>query len=296
MAMWRPDPWHRYPDQLRFVARFPAYTTSVSGQTLTWWYREGEEVAAMRFHPYPADGPLLVEGAHIARAERAMRLHLEPLPDDLPRKLGSDAHRRLYERFSGIRPVLALNAFEGLVWAILGQQINVAFAVRLKEAMARRWGTVIETPSGTVAIFPSPGQLARVGIEDMRALQLSGQKAKTISGLAGQIADGGWNLDQFYQLPTAQARQALITVHGIGPWTADYALLRVFGHPDVIPVADVGLRRAWARAVGCDGVTPAELDIAAEAWSGHRSEFAFWLWLSNLDDDIARVGHGPPRR
>lgn len=68
--------------------------------------------------------------------------------------------------------------------------------------MARRWGTVIEMPSGTVAIFPSPGQLARVGIEDMHALQLSRQKGKTISWLAGQTADGGWNLDQFYQLPT----------------------------------------------------------------------------------------------
>ena len=66
-------------------------------------------------------------------------------------------------------------------------------------------------------------------------------------------------------------------MRGLGPWTASDIALRL-GEPDAFPVADLGLRRAGARAG--DPLTTAELAARAEAWRPWRAPAAVRLWLS----------------
>jgi 3-methyladenine DNA glycosylase/8-oxoguanine DNA glycosylase len=278
--VFRDDRDHRYTDQVAFLARFPAYTTESTDHGVALWYREGSTIRVLRLSP--TDGGVVAEGDQ-ATARRILRAHLSGLlpRDALPHEPA--AHRLLYDRHAGVRPVLFADPFEGIAWTILGQQITVTLAVRLKRALSRHLGTVREGIAGPVSIFPSPEVMAGASVEGLRALSLSRQKAATLIAVARAIADGRWNPAALSDEPVESARAVLEQFRGIGRWTAEYILLRVAGHADVLPAGDVGLQRAWARLTGQPArVTETVLREAGEAWRGWRSDFAFYLWRDNL--------------
>lgn len=277
--IWRITSNHRYLDALTFIDRFPAYTVTRRGEEMIWWYRRGDDVDMLRFHKMADGAELKVQGC-TEIAVRAFGVRLEPLPADRFEDGLPEPYRVLHAKFAGIRPILFLNAFEGVAWSILGQQFTVKFAAQLKAAIARKWGTVVDDD---LAVFPSPRQLATATVDQLRMLKLSQQKATALLSIAVAIADGTWSLESLYQKPTIEALAELQRIKGIGPWTAEYSLLRVFGHQDVLPAADVGLQRAWARTLGVNHVSEIELRKAGQVCKGYRSDFAFWLWLSNMD-------------
>lgn len=134
--------------------------------------------------------------------------------------------------------------FEGLEWAILGQQIAVAFAAHLKNAVAERYGTMVEDAGGRQAVFSSASALSRATADELRGMKLSRQKAETLMAVAQAVAEGSWDLQDLYGMPSQEAYDALAGIKWIGPWTAVYCLLRVFGYLDNLPAGEVALRRA----------------------------------------------------
>lgn len=165
------------------------------------------------------------------------------------------AHRLLYRRHAGVRPVLFPDFFEGPAWTALGQQITLSVAVQLKHVLCQRYGQRIEGVSGPVLVFPDPGDIAWAPVDDLRALHLSGMKANALIG-ATRAIDAGWNPATLNRMPVSEAQRLLEKVRGIGPWTAAYVLLRVVGQPDILPAGYVGLQargpshldsRAWMR-------------------------------------------------
>ncbi len=271
---------HRYGEQLRFIARFPAYTTIEYQDAVTWWYREGEEPAFVRFTWDGANQGLKLHG-DVTMGQWVMRRDAIPLPDRTYVEALPTAHRRLFDQCGGVRPPVYAEPFEGVSWAILGQQITVGFAAQLKERVAARYGTIVDQESG-LFVFPSAATMSRASIDDLRALKLSRQKAETLIRVAQAVEEGIWDWHRLYTMPSQDAFEMLVQMKGIGPWTADYCLLRVFGHPDILPTGDVALRRAWGRITGNPLVSEADLRQAGDVWKGCRSDFAFWLWLDNF--------------
>lgn len=271
---------HRYGEQLRFIARFPAYTTVEHPHGVTWWYRSGEQPAFLRLTWDSANQGVNVEG-DVSLGRWVMRRDAVPLPDATYLESLPAAHRWLVDQYGGIRPVVYADPFEGVSWAVLGQQITVGFAAQLKNAVAAHYGTMIDPGSG-LAVFPSAATLSRTSVDDLRTLKLSRQKAETLIAVARAVEDGAWDWHQLYAMPSPEAYEVLVQMKGIGPWTAEYCLLRVFGHQDILPAGDVALRRAWGRLSDKPLVTEADLRQAGEAWKGYQSDFAFWLWMDNF--------------
>ncbi|NMP24926.1 DNA-3-methyladenine glycosylase family protein [Sulfobacillus harzensis] len=272
---------HRYGEQLRFIARFPAYATIVQPEGVTWWYRRREAPAVLRLTKDPENQGVRVQG-DVEVGRRVMRQDAAPLPDGIRLEGLPAVHRRLFDQYGGIRPVVFADPFEGVAWAILGQQITVGFAAQLKNAVAARYGTMIPEAGANCAVFPSASVLSRVHVDDLRTLKLSRQKAETLIAVARAIDDGKWDWSRLSAMPSQEAYEVLIKMKGIGPWTAEYCLLRVFGHPDVLPAGDVALRRAWARISDRPVVSESDLRHGGAVWRGMRSDFAFWLWLDNF--------------
>ena len=79
----------------------------------------------------------------------------------------------------------------------------------------------------------------------------------------------------------AEARAKLLALPGIGPWTADYIALRVFGDPDAFPVGDLVLRRQ-AERLGLPATEKALL-AHAENWRPWRAYAALHLWASTTE-------------
>jgi DNA-3-methyladenine glycosylase II len=184
-------------------------------------------------------------------------------------------------RCRGLRPVLIPDLFETIVWAILGQQITVAFAAKCKRALVGRYGERAAVDGRTHQFFPRPEVLAEAREAELAALQLSRQKIRYVTGIAREVARGGLDLDALRKMEAEEVLERLQSIVGIGRWTAEYVLLRGLGHRDAIPAADGGLRRVIGRAYGLGrNATEEEVRRYAEAWRGWRGFAAFYWWFT----------------
>lgn len=197
-------------------------------------------------------------------------------PDTLDRGVNtlirSDSALAVLHARNGRPPLWARPlSFASLVLFILEQQVSLASAraalVRLHRAMGQ-----IEAGS-FLAISP----------EDLRAIGFSRQKASYCRGIAEGIGDGEIDLAAIASLGDADARQALITIRGVGPWTADVVLLFCLGRADAWPTGDRALQLAMSRTLDLPEVPdPRQTDAIAERWRPYRGVAAFLLWHDYL--------------
>ncbi len=172
----------------------------------------------------------------------------------------------------GIRVPGAWDPFELAVRAVLGQQVSVRAATTLAGRLVEAFGEPIETSIPALTHrFPAAEVLAEA---DVATIGLPRARAETIRALARAVTEGRLVLDGAAGLDGAIA--SLLSIPGIGPWTAHYIAMRAFREPDAFPAADLGLRRAAAR----NGRPPsaAALERRAEAWRPWRAYAALWLW------------------
>jgi AraC family transcriptional regulator, regulatory protein of adaptative response / DNA-3-methyladenine glycosylase II len=204
--------------------------------------------------------------AAVARIRRLLDLDADPSAvDDV---LGADAALgALVAKRPGLRSPGAVDGFELAVRAVVGQQVSVAAARRVLGRITRRAGSAaFDDEPGQ--LFPGPARLAE--LEDA-AFPMPRSRAATLRELATCVAAGRLPLDA--GADRAQARAALLALPGIGPWTADYVLIRALGDPDVLLASDLGVRRA-AAALGVD-VDSGRLD-----WAPWRSYATHHLWAT----------------
>lgn len=152
--------------------------------------------------------------------------------------------RDLVLRFHGYRIVGQPDLFESLVWAVLGQQINLAFAYTLKQRFVERFGERLALGDHEYFLFPSPETVAILHADKLSALQFSRQKSEYTIAIAEAFATGALSKEKLSGLPLADAKQELMRIKGVGNWTANYALMKTFRHPDAFPLEDAGLHNA----------------------------------------------------
>ncbi|MBI3002252.1 MAG: DNA-3-methyladenine glycosylase 2 family protein [candidate division NC10 bacterium] len=187
----------------------------------------------------------------------------------------------LARRCRGLRPVLIGDPFEALIWAVLGQQINIAFAAKLKAALLEHFGGSLAVGGRRYPLFPAPEHLARLRRADLRPLQYSRQKADYIIGLSQAVARGTLDFASLAGLPTPEAVARLTAFRGIGRWTAEYLLLRGLGDRDALPAADGGLRRIVGEELGLGRLaTEEEVRGVAAPIAGWRGYLAFYWWFT----------------
>lgn len=182
----------------------------------------------------------------------------------------------------GFRPVQLPSVWEAIAWAIMGQQINVAFAARCKAAFCAAFGERLETPLGPFTLFPTPEAVAPLAEESLQALQFSRQKARYVIGVARAIVEGALEPEALHGVEATEALERLMALKGVGRWTAEYVLLRGLGYPDALPAGDVALQRAVGRAYGLGRLaTEAEVRVYGERWAPYRSYATIAFWRSN---------------
>jgi AraC family transcriptional regulator, regulatory protein of adaptative response / DNA-3-methyladenine glycosylase II len=181
----------------------------------------------------------------------------------------------------GLRVPGSVDGDETAVRAVLGQQISLAGAISLAGKLVERYGAELPDPSydGPTRLWPRAEVLAAVDPEE---LPMPRARARALVGLCEALAAGDVRLDR--SADRAHARQQLLALPGIGPWTADYIALRALGDPDVMLPTDVGVRRALDRL----GVDPAAAETVARRWRPWRSYGLMHLW-STLSLPAARA-------
>jgi DNA-3-methyladenine glycosylase II len=152
--------------------------------------------------------------------------------------------KTLVKKFHGYRIMGQPDLFESLIWAVLGQQINVAFAYSIKQRFVEKYGERVDFDGRKYYLFPTPDRVAMIDPDELLPLQFSRQKAKYTIGIAQAFAAGQVSRAMFQGRPLLEAKEELIKIKGIGNWTANYALMRTFRYPDAFPLEDVALHKA----------------------------------------------------
>ena len=180
------------------------------------------------------------------------------------------------------RPALRLpqllDPFEGLIRAVLGQQVSVVGASTMTDRLVRAFGQPLAPleDGRTLHGFPQPAELAAAGADALRTIGLTNAKAATLHGVSVAVASGTIDLAALRGAPTDVAESTLVALPGIGPWTAHYVRMRALGDRDAFPAADLGVLKAMEAA----GVARRDIVARAEAWRPWRAYATLQLWES----------------
>jgi DNA-3-methyladenine glycosylase II len=221
----------------------------------------------------------------LARARAALggMLGLRIDPAAFARAVQDDAlFAPLVARQPGLRVIQAATVFEALTWAIIGQQINLPFAIALRRSFIEQAGRA--HPSG-LWCYPGAADVARIDIEQLTSRKFSRAKAETLLRVARLVADGALDLAPNASGDPAEVGARLLAVKGIGPWTVNYALLRGYGYPDCSLHGDVAVRSAIGRLLGSETrPTIGAAEAFLQAYRPHRTMAAAYLWASLAPD------------
>ena len=189
--------------------------------------------------------------------------------------------QQLVKKYRGYRIIGQPDLFESLIWAVLGQQINLAFAYTLKQRFVEKFGETIDISDGQFYLFPSFNTVAKLTPEALLALQFSRQKAAYTIGIANAFMDGSISKEKINALSLSDAKEELIKIKGIGNWTANYALMKTFRYPDAFPLEDAGLHNAIKNQLQLKSKPkPERVKRIFKKYKGWEAYATLYLWKS----------------
>jgi DNA-3-methyladenine glycosylase II len=178
------------------------------------------------------------------------------------------------------------SAFESLLSAIVFQQLAGAAARAIHARLVAVLGGAPVAPEAVLAANP----------EAMRAAGLSANKLAAIIDLAAKFVDGTVPTQDLDDLSDDEIVARLVTVRGVGRWTAEMFLLFQLHRPDVWPVDDLGVRNGWARIHDmATPPTPKALQVLGEVLSPYRSTAAWYCWRAAAPAPVATATVAAPK-
>ena len=202
-------------------------------------------------------------------------LRIDPAPF-LEAVRGDPLLGELAQRQPGLRIVQSATIFEALTWAVIGQQINLSFAIALRRTFIAQAG---RAHSSGLWCYPEAADVARLAPEDLTTRKFSRSKAETLLRLARLVDSGALTLERGGDINAISA--ALLAVKGIGPWTVNYALLRGYGYADCSLNGDVAIRAALQHLLGeHEKPDMARTEALLARYKPHRTMAAAHLWAS----------------
>lgn len=188
--------------------------------------------------------------------------------------------KQAVKNFNGLRIMGIPDLFEAMAWGILGQQINLTYAYTLKRRLVETFGRSIELEGHQYWLFPTPNDIAKLTVEDLADLKMTVKKCEYLIDVAKLIQMGFLSKEMLIETTDIKKAEKLLTkIRGIGPWTANYVLMRCLRYPSAFPIDDVGLHNAIKHVTGSEQ-KPLKEEILqlAQPWNGWEAYATFYLW------------------
>jgi len=170
----------------------------------------------------------------------------------------------------GLRSPGSVEPFEAAVRAILGQVVTVEHGRRVVEQLVHLCDRRLDLEHEYLThVFPDAGAVAGA---DLSTLRIPAARRRALLALADAVATGA--LDLGPAADREDVRGGLLSLPGVGPWTASYVLMRGFASPDEFLAKDAAI--------------PAGAEARSDAWRPWRSYAMHHLWNQTIDTRAAR--------
>jgi len=226
-------------------------------------------------------GPMLDDAA-VKEAQRQVEWILQTNVDLEPFYRMADADpflKPLTTAHRGFHVPQGPSVFEGLVSAILGQQISGQVARTLRALLMESYGESLTVDGVTYYAFPRPEALAAAGVEGLRDKKNSERKSEYIAGIAEKLAAGDIDLEGLYNKSDDEVIETLTALRGVGIWTAHWLLVRTLGRPNGFPHGDLALQKTLGDVVnGGVRMTGEEALEYSLRWSPYRTYVTTYIF------------------
>lgn len=189
----------------------------------------------------------------------------------------------LPDQLAGLRIIGIPDLFEAICWSIIGQQINLTFAHKLKRRLVEIYGEQIDWRGHSLHLFPQPETLLELDeVYLHEKMQFSRSKLKYLKNVSEAFVSGELSREKLLQIHEFEDRQKLLTsIKGIGIWSANYALMKALNQPEAIPFGDTGLTQALFNLnIIEDRKDEAAIKSFFESMTGWEAYTVFYLWQS----------------
>jgi len=190
----------------------------------------------------------------------------------------------LVHRFYGLKPPRFPSVFEALVNGIACQQLSLAVGITLLNRLSEAYGVGFREADHVQYSFATPELLACARLRDLRKLGFSSNKSRALVELASAVASGCLDLERLATIDNEEAVDQLLTIRGVGRWTAEYVLLRGLGRIAVFPGDDVGARNSLFHWLGLrKPLDYRGVGRALRKWRSYAGLIYFHLLMDRLD-------------
>ena len=264
-------------------------------------------------------GNALVEVAESGTAEApalTLRFHEAALgevdrrqmADTMRGILGTDVDTAPFQRLAAGDPILSRSAgalyglkpprfpslMETFVNVVVFQQISLNAALAITGRLVQQYGDRVEQEGQAYYAFPTASVLSAVAVDDLRRVGLTQRKAEAVHALAGMVASGELSFEGVAALSSDEAVARLLSLPGIGRWSAELVLLRGLGRLDVFPSGDAGIRRALGLLYGLPAAAGSDEERElATRFGPYRGMLYFFVVGARLHALGVLSDHGP---
>lgn len=181
--------------------------------------------------------------------------------------------KKLIPRFGEARLRTRGDAFTTLARSIVGQQISVKAA----QSVWDRFALAV----GGVPVRLLPGDVLAVPLPQLREAGLSARKAEYLRDLARHFSEGLTHATVWPGMDDEAIIAELVSIRGIGRWTAEMFLIFHLMRPNVLPLDDLGLIKGVSlNYFSGEPVSRAEAREVGDAWAPYRSVATWYIWRS----------------
>ena len=287
-----PLPMHFSWDECLFFLHrgYPEILYTITGKSLRRLVRIGQVPTLLHIEQVNSHLQIEILSSHSTPSQRSevrsyvshwfdTKRSLQPFYDLLKQH---KEVRSFPEDYAGLRLVGIPDLFEALCWCIIGQQINLTFAHQIKERLVKHCGEQVLYEGVIHYLFPTPSAILALSDEELQTMKFSRQKMRYIRIIAEEFENGRLSFNSLNALPDFESRKkALTSLTGIGPWTANYVLMKTLREPNCIPYGDTGLIAGLKRI----GVIEDKKDLDGleaffDGFAGWKSYLSFYIWRS----------------
>jgi DNA-3-methyladenine glycosylase II len=189
--------------------------------------------------------------------------------------------QKFTDDYFGLRLMGIVDLYEALCWCVIGQQINLTFAHKIKTRLVHKFGEKISNDGVDYYCFPKPEILQDIQRQELVDMQFSKQKINYVINISHAFCQGELHKQTLLKLTKEEQMSQLTAIKGIGPWTANYVCMKSLRDMTCITYGDTGLSSSLHTHFDTEKKPDkAIIDKIFKPFAGWESYLNFYLWRS----------------